>query len=135
MRDILYRAKRVDNGEWVEGSLMIDKVVDMCLIYPFEEYFPGVLSYVVLPSTVGQYTGLTDKNGKKIFEHDIVRLYVCRNADKGEVIGKVEFKKASFIFDYKYDFTILGNFSRYVTDIEVIGNLIDNPELLQEDAQ
>lgn len=136
MRDILFRGKRVDNSEWVEGSLMIDKVVDMCLIYPFEEYFPWVLSYVVLPSTVGQYTGLTDKNGKKIFEGDIVQYqpeYWCEPLQS--VVEYYADKWNYPAFDLKdHNYTANGLQSAHEEGgCEVIGNIHDNPELLEKE--
>jgi len=66
MREILFKAKRLDNGAWVEGSLITYK--DGTAFICCEDYIPDVLNkYEVDPSTVCQYTGLTDKNGKKIF--------------------------------------------------------------------
>ena len=70
MREILFRGKRIDNGEWTQGAYFPKNDN-----YPATIYTDDGLGASVDPATVGQYTGLTDKNGKKIFEGDIVVEY------------------------------------------------------------
>lgn len=138
MREILFRGKRLDNGEWVEGNL---------IQYPLSSYFHIMSNHgfddarCVLPETIGQFTGLTDKNGKKIFEGDIVHAvyqvgYVgCKNIDYG--IGVVKYC-ASYYGGASYQIEIIGDSgSRVFTaslenGVEVIGNVYDNPELIKE---
>ena len=118
MREILFRGKRTDNGEWVEGSLSTEylKECGCVMISPTAD-----TCYKVDPETVGQYTGLTDKNGVKIFEGDIVKHYDavyeiryitkytrCAGRNSGCIFAGIP----------------LGN-------TEVIGNIHDNPELLE----
>lgn len=121
MRKILFRGKRVDNGEWVYGLLcrvgdtyanIVEKRTEvMC---------------TVLTNTVGQFTGMTDKNGKNIFEGDIVKQRGFLN----NYYSSVCYAAGRFLVrDYETLLpTALGGISRY--KIEVIGNIHDNPKLL-----
>ena len=136
MREILFKGKKRDNGEWVYGDLC--QVLPGCeckfnLIFSQDEC---ATSSIVLPETVGQYIGLIDKNGKKIFEGDVCKF---REWDNGEMcwIGHVHFEHCQFIIsggankECPSDFyLVLSRFSP--ENIEVIGNVHDNPELLEE---
>lgn len=142
MREILFRAKRKDNGEWVEGDLVHSKTTSRGVI---TEIYSLEFIYEVLPETVGQFTGLTDKNGNKIFEGDIVSFIVFDYNDNGKqhkgVVkwsdteqiatqfliwhdNKNEYYGADGAFD-------LGWVHYQDCEFEVIGNIHDNPELLK----
>lgn len=129
MREILFRGKRTDNGEWVYGVPTKDGRGEMVMvenIFECEEYnCRGANCLYVDENTVGQYTGLKDKNGTKIFEGDIVLL-------KGdEEPYQVAFDESCFQV-YGSICYVMDNF--YDHDIEVIGNIYDNPELLEGDG-
>ena len=134
MREILFRGKRTDNGEWVEGFYTLyanNCGVHPCILTGTEQ--GCVIPQFVIPETVGQYTGLTDKNGKKIFEGDIVKHY--NNSDDGFDIGVLYWDETFS----QWKRTSIGNFHNssftYVMsrscEYEVIGNIHDNPELLK----
>lgn len=141
MREILFRGKRIYNGEWVEGSLLKGKKgdADCAIIVPEKELQAVGLDFCVecdrpydesfeaFPETVGQYTGLTDKKGKKIFEGDIVKGYFNDKLIRGVVVYGND---ATFFIQRKGLCGIgLNNGEIW---IEVIGNIHDNPELLEE---
>ena len=127
MREILFRGKRIDNGEWVEGSL-ISWCDGSCSIEPGRLYDSAPS---VDPATVGQYTGLTDKNGKRIFEGDIVKGLFLFGL---EVLSVVDFKGGAF--GLKWNRGDVAEFSPFTSicnvRFEVIGNIHDHPELLKE---
>ena len=138
MREILFRGKRVDNGEWIEGHLIwcedgrariIPSHTDI-FCYEMDESIIQTVAHRVIPETVGQYTGLTDKNGAKIFEGDICRKFKSGDcvsvAWHGTMAGYVWSKRKEnnrYIFDF-------GDLFRVSDKYEVIGNIHDNPELL-----
>lgn len=124
MREILFRGKRVDNGEWVYGNYAwID---DSCKQYFIFQNKP--LEHEVIPETVGQYTGLTDRNGRKIFEGDILKLKDYHH----ERIVYVFWGNIGSWF-YGGD----GYSDEYIfnsSEKEVIGNIHDNPEMLENNG-
>lgn len=141
MRAILFRGKRINNGEWIEGYLV--KLGRESFSDP-ERYgicnkaIPLGVSGVcynlrideVIPETIGQYTGLTDKNGKKIFEGDIVKTEKFNEPNKLYVITYDELTGAFIGDNENFYFTTFDGDSNL---FEVIGNIHDNSELLGED--
>ena len=119
MREYLFRGKTIANGKWSEGTLLVTK--QGCCITP-----DATVYVAVDPETVGQYTGLTDKNGTKIFEGDIVKY--------GDTVHNVVFEQrnGTAYFDLVYSTLETLSFGYYqdLKQIEVIGNIYDNPELV-----
>lgn len=141
MREILFRGKSVNDGNWVEGSLVITTIepvddtpikhyhIENMTIGVFPDEFQSGLSETVNPNTVGQFTGLTDKNGKRIFEGDVCRVTrPCVLA-----YGKITFENGCFWFvdDGPGGMLRLCDAKMNGFQIEVIGNIHDNPELLE----
>lgn len=137
MREILFKAKRLDNGEWVEGNLITNERNEnqKYIGYIFDER-NGVIEdfdlVEVIPDTICQYTGLTDKNGRKVWENDI-----CDRKEKYPEI--VTYNKGDWQLDYSYVFgkemhTDACNLGFYVCErncVEVVGNIFDNADLLE----
>lgn len=141
MREILFRGKRADNGEWVEGTGINTQydvrgekhtyigVLTRSQIYPSP--MQTITWYEVIPETVGQYTGLTDKNGKEIFEGDIVidKYSKEKFGFVGVVIYNPKLTQFQIYSDKQPDYVV--NLGSRVNSIKVLGNIHDNPELLK----
>ena len=128
MREILFRGKRTDNGEWEYGDLWCNpygkRVV--CIVSPINDQ--GTTGgNEVDPETVGQYTGLTDKNGRKVFEGDIIKGKVYDMNGYRVRRGVVEYHGVGFIMNL--DPNSWYDQKNISFDCEVIGNIYDNPEL------
>ena len=136
MREILFRGKRADNGEWVEGYYVRLNGKE-CRIYTGHaetdcgDYYPDW--WQVDPETVGQYTGLKDKNGKRIFEGDIVKAQddVLGSPFFYGIIGKIVYDEAAYFIEPKDPMDSQWLFNECAV-YEIIGNIHDNPELLKE---
>lgn len=168
MREILFRGKRTDNGEWVEGyfyrkyfpELPHDRpVIQHQPKYNPKEWIPKYMVAEIDPSTVGQFIGLTDKNGKKIFEGDIFKFndevwesyytscgteYDSWEVENYGVVGFYEYSGRFDFIEYKFNENSVEadlhennaiDFAEFVSELEVIGNIHDNPEFLKEGAE
>ena len=120
-REILFRGKRADSGEWIESNSILQS--EFCGTYLSLIYW-----IEIIPETLGRYTGLTDKNGKKVFEGDIVW------DGNEEGVGVIEFYEGEFVisFDGTADCDRIANAISYYT---VCGNIHDNPELVRKDEE
>lgn len=152
MREILFKAKRIDNGEWVEGSLLQTTAVSLksfivtSSCYTFDKW-DWTECVQVDTDTICQYTGLTDKNGSKIWENDIVEFedvgeegYEYKDGFDFTNRARVEFAEArwsltdfastnSAVVDEMYNHVEFMDFWQYC---KVIGNIFDNADLLGE---
>lgn len=163
-REILFRGKRVDNGEWIYGYYFYDNQNEKGYItfgnntYKIKLFGEGynnyqVTAFEVIPETVGRYTGLTDKNGTKIFEGDILE---CNNNPKDlvkvvfgefDVIEVDTLHVIDTVIGWHYEVVPTDALSRcepfntsmpltdfyiqYLCNMQIIGNIYDNPELLE----
>ena len=131
MREILFRGKRTDNGKWVEGELLHDMKDRPYLYWKTPKELPMVFSNhaIVDPTTLGQFTGLTDKNGKKIFEGDIVQFYGTYALEVYIDKGHTKIRWFDTVTKSKCSEMFFGD-DEDLGECEVIGNIHDNPELL-----
>ena len=123
MREILFRGKNFDNGHWTYGTPITLKNGETYMNFEFMGWIDRTL---VIPETVGQYTGLTDKNGTKIFEGDIIGAE--------DVTFEIRWRGYVSCFTiYKKDvpYPLAPVEKGIVRNYEVIGNIFDNPELLE----
>lgn len=139
MREILFKAKRKDNGEWIEGYYTECRgatFIGIDTSSMFEIFCPPVIRWFKVSSeTLCQFTGLCDKNGNKIWENDI-----CDRKEKYPEVVKMT--NGDWTLDYSYaierdygnSYCNLGFYVNERKCVEVIGNIFDNPELLQEES-
>ncbi|ASJ54220.1 hypothetical protein BP422_12080 [Brevibacillus formosus] len=120
MREIKFRGKRIDNGEWVYGYFLYGAILDQYVIWTDHE------NWIVDPETVGQLTGLRDKNGIDIYEDDAL--------EDDEDIAKVVFEMGQFMAFYRNgrgEWKPYGTLLKYMVDHDgrVVGNIYECPEL------
>ena len=149
MREIIFKAKQIDNGEWIEGSLFDNGfngeekkyfvgglVIEKYNGTACDEWdITGIDFCEIDPETICQFTGLTDKNGKKIWENDI-----CDRKEK--YLEVVKMTNGDWTLDYSYaigrdygnSYCNLGFYVNERKCIEVVGNIFDQPELLREES-
>lgn len=156
MREILFKAKRTDNGEWVQGCYftfegkfyIINIEQTFISVYYTEESVVDfdLRAYEIDPETICQYTGLTDKNGKKIWENDIVRYTFDYPSETATENGLKEKISSVFLSEWRGSWSVyaderkgkgmnndLFKYVRNGNTVEFIGNIFDNPELLEEE--
>ena len=139
----LFRAKRIDNGEWVEGYLVetrhntyhdgyriIDK--DGINYDELDYYEPSFISYVIDKTTICQCTGLKDKNGKLIWENDIVEAWSQGRCAIGKIKHRIDGTWIMYPAWQSGEMWYLLPNDDGITTVEVIGNIFDNPELMNE---
>lgn len=142
-REILFKAKRKDNGEWVEGNFITNERNEnqKYIGYIFDEHNGVVEDFDIVevdPETLCQYTGLTDKNGRKIWENDIVTITLeCDDYLIPSETGIVEYSYGQYELKVKapdgqeaYS-NLINKLSETPFEIEKLGNVFDNPELLE----
>ena len=138
-REVIFRGKRLDNGQWLYGDLMFDNHQG-CYIYPND--CTGLYTENEVDShTVGQFTGLRDKRGRKIYEGDVVEVYDFTSVYASKYRGIVKMCCGSWCVEYEDSILDMVAHPRLFFDdfadrkTEVIGNIYDNPELLDNESK
>ena len=126
MREIKFRGQRQSDNKWIYGDLL--QPIEICDIYEISdcESIDGS-RYDVVEDTIGQYTGLKDKNGKEIYEGDIVKI----DCPTMKMTGEIKYSEMSATF-FIYDEIIEETLWYQKEELEVIGNIYENPELLED---
>ena len=151
-REILFRGKQISTNKFIEGSLVIDEWGDYFIFNPIiGKWFNVLQHFKVDPETVGQFTGLTDKNGNKIFEGDVLKFvggtcdFFVKSAyghrhEKGTIFTVKWFPSGYTLYESKTKnpscpncWSNIGNYDFWNNSrsFEVIGNIYDNQELLK----
>lgn len=136
MREILFKAKRIEDGKWVEGYYQKRYGFfgnEEHLIFRADSY--TVWGYAeIAPETLCQFTGLCDKNGKNIWENDILMAHLDEFCPEDVTYGTVEWNFTGWVL-HESDSIDREFIDEFVTEYyEVAGNVFDNPELLQEES-
>ena len=143
MREILFKAKQIDNGEWIEGSL-IDLDIDSGYCYIVQPYKKASILPIIFlitdrmklvdPETLCQFTGLYDRYGNKIWENDILMAHLDESYPEDTTYETVEWGFAGWV-THEANSTDRQYLDEFDTEhFEVVGNIFDNPELLQEES-
>ena len=134
MREILFKAKRIDNGEWVEGCYVTSDGKSFICMDIVEHYCVIALRWFEIdPETLCQFTGICDKNGNRIWENDILMAHLDESYPEDVTYETVEWGIAGWV---GHEANSIGR--QYLDEFdtkyyEVVGNTFDNPELLQEE--
>lgn len=138
MREILFKAKRIDNGKWIEGyytECSGKAFVGIDISSMFEIFCAPVIKWFrVNPKTLCQFTGLCDKNGKRIWENDILMAHLDESYPEDATYETIEWGMSGWVTHEagSTDRQYLDKFD--LEHFEVVGNIFDNPELLQEES-